>query len=120
MNRSQKLLRALVLAAWGMASPAFVDSADLAVQPPPETAFRHDTGPAAGPAREAGLERLGQLRLRRSDEINGSPWGVSCHWIAKMESADPSVSIDLFVRSLLKLGATRQELGRIIARPSIA
>lgn len=82
MNRSQKSLGALVLAVLGMASPAFVDSADLAVQPPPETAFRHDTGPAAGPAREAGLERLGQLRLRRSDEINGSPWGVSCHWIA--------------------------------------
>jgi|OpeIllAssembly_1097287.scaffolds.fasta_scaffold1953824_1 predicted transcriptional regulator len=40
--------------------------------------------------------------------------------IAKMESADPAVSIDLFVRSLLKLGATRQELGRIIARRIVA
>lgn len=49
---------------------------------PPETAFRRDTGPAAGPAREAGLECVGQLRLRRSDEIGGSRWGVSCHWIA--------------------------------------
>ena len=48
----------------------------------PETEFRRDTGPAAGPAREAGLARLGQLRLRRSEEINGSRWGVSCHWIA--------------------------------------
>ena len=42
--------------------------------------------------------------------------GSSQSRIAKMESADPAVSIDLFVRSLLKLGATRQELGRIIAR----
>jgi len=47
-----------------------------------EPAFRRDTGPAAGPARQAGLERLGRLRLRRSEEIGGSPWGVSCHWIA--------------------------------------
>jgi hypothetical protein len=33
-----------------------------------------------------------------------------------MEAADASVSIDLLVRSLLLLGATRQEVGRIIAR----
>ena len=33
-----------------------------------------------------------------------------------MESADPAVSLDPFVRSLLKLGATRQEFGWIIAR----
>jgi DNA-binding XRE family transcriptional regulator len=42
--------------------------------------------------------------------------GSSQSRIAKMESADPAVSIDLLVRSLLKLGATRQELGRIISR----
>ncbi len=42
--------------------------------------------------------------------------GSSQSRIAKMESADPAVSIDLFVRSLLRLGATRQEVGRIIAR----
>ena len=42
--------------------------------------------------------------------------GSSQSRIAKMESADPAVSIDLIVRSLLKLGATRQELGRIIAQ----
>lgn len=46
--------------------------------------------------------------------------GSSQSRIAKMESADPAVSIDLFVRSLLKLGATRQELGRIIAQRRIA
>ena len=46
--------------------------------------------------------------------------GSSQSRIAKMESADPAVSIDLFVRSLLKLGATRQELGRIIARRIVA
>lgn len=52
------------------------------------TALRRDTGPAAGPARAAGLERLGQLRLRRSEEINGSRWGVSCHWIADEHPLD--------------------------------
>ena len=36
--------------------------------------------------------------------------------IAKMEAGDPSVSIDLLIRSLLSLGATKQELARIISR----
>lgn len=34
--------------------------------------------------------------------------------VAKMEAADVSVSIDLIVKSLLKLGVTRRELGKII------
>jgi DNA-binding XRE family transcriptional regulator len=38
--------------------------------------------------------------------------------IAKMEAGDPSVSLDLLVRSLLLLGASRRELSRIIAAPS--
>lgn len=36
--------------------------------------------------------------------------------VAKMESADTTVSLDLLVRSLLALGATRQEVGRIIGK----
>jgi len=36
--------------------------------------------------------------------------------IAKMESGDPSVSIDLLVKSLLVLGTTRQDLAGIISR----
>lgn len=36
--------------------------------------------------------------------------------VAKMEAADRSVSIDLLIRSLLALGASNPELGRIIAR----
>ena len=35
--------------------------------------------------------------------------------VAKMEAGDPSVSIDLLVRSLLALGASTRELSRIIA-----
>jgi ribosome-binding protein aMBF1 (putative translation factor) len=35
--------------------------------------------------------------------------------IAKMEAGDASVSLDLLIRSLLILGASRRELSRIIA-----
>jgi len=40
--------------------------------------------------------------------------------VAKMEAGDPTVSIDLLVRSLLVLGTTNRELGEIIARRSQA
>jgi predicted XRE-type DNA-binding protein len=36
--------------------------------------------------------------------------------VAKMEAADASVSVDLLVRSLLALGASRQEVGGVIAQ----
>lgn len=35
--------------------------------------------------------------------------------VAKMEACDPTVSIDLLVKSLLALGVTRKELGRTIS-----
>ena len=35
--------------------------------------------------------------------------------VAKMESGDPTVSIDLLMRSLIALGASRRDLARIIA-----
>jgi len=38
--------------------------------------------------------------------------------VAKMEAADTTVSMELLVRSLLVLGASRQEVGRIIGRKS--
>lgn len=38
--------------------------------------------------------------------------------IAKMEAGDPSVSLDLLVRSLLTLGASRRELSRIMSARS--
>src|SRR5580704_697830 len=43
--------------------------------------------------------------------------GSSQSRVAKMEAADPSVSIDLMVRSLLRLGATREDLASYIATP---
>jgi len=36
--------------------------------------------------------------------------------VAKMEAGDPTVSLDLLVKSLLALGASSQELAAIIAR----
>ena len=40
--------------------------------------------------------------------------GSSQSRVAKMEAADPTVSVDLLVRSLLAAGATRRELGRVV------
>ena len=36
--------------------------------------------------------------------------------VAKMEAADASVSLDLLVKSLLTLGASRRDVGRVIAQ----
>ena len=36
--------------------------------------------------------------------------------VAKMEAADPSVSVDLLVRSLFALGASPKDLGRVLTR----
>jgi hypothetical protein len=35
--------------------------------------------------------------------------------VAKMEAGDPSVSLDLLIRSLLALGASKRDLARIIS-----
>lgn len=42
--------------------------------------------------------------------------GSSQSRIAKMEAADASVSVDLLVKSLLMLGASRKQVGQVIAR----
>ena len=46
--------------------------------------------------------------------------GSSQSRVAKMEAADSTVSMELLVRSLLVLGATRQEVGRIIGKKTAA
>ncbi len=38
--------------------------------------------------------------------------------VAKMEAGDPSVSLDLLVRSLLTLGESRKGLAKILSEPS--
>lgn len=44
--------------------------------------------------------------------------GSSQSRVAKMEAGDPSVSIDLLVRSLLAMGASRKDVARVIAHES--
>jgi DNA-binding XRE family transcriptional regulator len=53
-------------------------------------------------------QRLTQIEL--AHRINSSQSRV-----AKMESGDPSVSIDLLVRSLFALGATKKRLAKMLA-----
>jgi hypothetical protein len=36
--------------------------------------------------------------------------------VAKMEAGDPSVSVDLLLKALLKMGATAEEVGKAIGR----
>jgi ribosome-binding protein aMBF1 (putative translation factor) len=62
-------------------------------------------------------ESLRKQRLKRSFSqtelarlINSSQSRV-----AKMEGADPTVSLDLLIRSLLALGASRRDLARAIS-----
>jgi len=38
--------------------------------------------------------------------------------VAKMEGGDPSVSLDLLIRSLLALGASKRDLARAISGPA--
>jgi len=46
--------------------------------------------------------------------------GSSQSRVAKMEAGDTSVSLDLLIRSLLALGATRRDIARAIgAGPSV-
>jgi len=40
--------------------------------------------------------------------------------VAKMEAGDPSVSLDLLIRSLISLGTSERELSQIIATPRAA
>ncbi len=53
-------------------------------------------------------EQLSQQKL--ADNINSSQSRV-----AKMEACDPSVSIDLLIKSLLALGATREDIATAIS-----
>jgi DNA-binding XRE family transcriptional regulator len=52
-------------------------------------------------------KRLTQSRLAKMLESSQSR-------VAKMEAGDPSVSLDLMIRSLLAMGSTRKDLARII------
>jgi predicted transcriptional regulator len=61
------------------------------------------------------------LRHRRSRELKISQTafaakvGSSQSRVAKMEAGDPSVSLDLLIRSLVKSGASLEEVARVLA-----
>jgi DNA-binding XRE family transcriptional regulator len=59
-----------------------------------------------------------RTRRRLSQEQLAKLLGSSQSRVAKMESGDPSVSIDLLVRSLLTMGATQKELAQVIGHGS--
>jgi len=50
-----------------------------------------------------------------TQEQLGRLLGSSQSRVAKIEAADPSVSIDLMVRSLLRMGASRKDVASYIA-----
>jgi len=54
-------------------------------------------------------KRLSQAELARLIRTSQSR-------IARMEAADPTVTLDLLVRSLFALGATRRDIARAIGR----
>jgi ribosome-binding protein aMBF1 (putative translation factor) len=46
--------------------------------------------------------------------------GSSQSRVAKMEASDPSVSVDLLVRALLAVGATRKDIAAAVSGPASA
>lgn len=60
-------------------------------------------------------ERKGLTQSQLAELIESSQSRV-----AKMESGDRTVSLDLLVRSLLAMGTTKRELARIISAPKRA
>jgi len=60
---------------------------------------------------ERNLRKLTQHELARLLDSSQSR-------VAKLESADPSVSIDLMVRALLRMGASRRKLASYVAAPA--
>ena len=58
-----------------------------------------------------------RLALGVSQVELASRLGSSQSRVAKLEGADATVSIDLLVRSLLALGASRRDIGRALSQP---
>ena len=62
--------------------------------------------------------RQERSKRKLTQEQLGRMLGSSQSRVAKMEAGDPSVSIDLLVRSLLRMGASRRDVARRLARPA--
>ena len=73
---------------------------------------------------ELRLRLAGSLRKRRRKEKLtqnelARRIGSSQSRVAKMENGDPSVSLDLLIRSLLALGATNRDLAKAFSSASL-
>ena len=73
---------------------------------------------------ELRLELADRLRKRRekkklTQDDFAQQIGSSQSRVAKMESGDPSVSLDLLIRSLLALGADNRDLARAFSAASL-
>ena len=66
----------------------------------------------------AGAVKEHRCRRAMTQQQLGKLLGSSQSRIAKMEAGDASVSIDLMVRSLLRMGASRKDVAACIATPS--
>jgi len=62
------------------------------------------------------LRRRRSLDLKISQATFAARVGSSQSRVAKMEAGDPSVSLDLLIRSLITSGASAEDVGRMIAR----
>jgi len=60
----------------------------------------------------AGAVKAERIQRKMTQEELGELLGSSQSRVAKMEAGDPSVSIDLLVRALLRLGVNRRDLVR--------
>ena len=58
-------------------------------------------------------------RMRQQEQLSQQKLAENCNSnqsrVAKMEASDRSVSIDLLIKSLLSLGATREEIAAAIS-----
>jgi DNA-binding XRE family transcriptional regulator len=58
-----------------------------------------------------------RARRRMTQEQLGRLLGSSQSRVAKLEASDPSVSIDLMIRALMRMGASRRDVAAYIAAP---
>lgn len=58
-------------------------------------------------------------QLKISQAVFAKRVGSSQSRVAKMEAGDPSVSIDLLIRSLITSGSSAEEIGKVIAEAGL-
>ena len=66
------------------------------------------------------LKRYRTMKLNMSQHQLAELIGSSQSRVAKMEAGDPSVTLDLLVRSMLSTGLKRAEIARALGRRQLA